>query len=66
MAVKTDFTSLPIGQAEGNGTIQVCPYCGKRGIKEENSGLVWYIHSETRGYDSEGNPLATWEHCPRP
>jgi hypothetical protein len=64
MAIKRDFTNLPIGQAAGNGTIQICPYCNRRGIREESGGKVWFIHSETTGYGAEGQIAFGWEWCP--
>jgi hypothetical protein len=66
MAVQVeDFTQMAIGTKLDNGTIEECPHCGKLGLMEEASGRKWFTHSQSRGYNEDGNPVLTWEMCPK-
>ena len=41
-----DYTAIAIGTKIGNGEIQTCPHCGRRGILEIVNGKNWYLHSQ--------------------
>jgi uncharacterized protein (DUF983 family) len=46
MLIKRDYTMLPVDTKIENGTIQVCPDCGQRGLMQEVYGKKWYTHCQ--------------------
>ena len=61
----TDYTKLPIGTKVEDGTIQLCPHCGRHGVAEEVYGKTFFTHSYWRGYDQRDNPQMGWDMCPK-
>lgn len=60
-----DYFRMPLGTKIENGIIEECPHCGKLGLMEEVSGKKWFTHSQSRGYNENGDPVLTWEMCPK-
>jgi hypothetical protein len=60
----TDFTHLPLGHAVARGKIEICPYCGKNGVKTKTDDIDFYTHEERIGLNSQGNVEIGWTTCP--
>jgi ribosome-binding protein aMBF1 (putative translation factor) len=42
----TDYSNLSVGTKIEGGEIQVCPKCGKRGLREITDGSEWFTHTQ--------------------
>lgn len=60
-----DFTKLSIG-ISSFGTACACPKCGRIGLQETHADKIFYVHSETVGFDSNENPVINWDQCSTP
>jgi hypothetical protein len=51
-----DYRVLPIGTKIDRGEIQVCPRCGKTGLRTENENMIIYTHVEGTAISTDGSP----------
>jgi len=63
--IESDFTVQAVGTKLSTGTVQVCPHCGRNGLREETEGKIWFVHREGRGYNDIGAPMIYYDMCPR-
>lgn len=63
-----DYRALPVGTVLETGVIQICPHCGKAGLKETEpqSGMDFYTHEMVARWDGKNNPDIRWDMCPKP
>jgi hypothetical protein len=54
--VAKDYTNLPVGTKIDGREIQVCPCCGRRGLRTETYGVPFYTHRY--GMTSDGHGAA--------
>jgi hypothetical protein len=59
-----DFTTKQVGTKVTEGEIKTCPYCDKAALLETVDGKDFYLHTETVGFDNNGNSVIDWQMCP--
>jgi hypothetical protein len=59
-----DYTRLSVGALFEGNKIVACDHCGKPALLEESNGKKWFTHSDTVGFDSDGEPVMLWVSCP--
>lgn len=58
-----DYKNQEVGEHFGSGVIEICTYCGKRGLKIVGQQGTYYLHSSENIVTDAGNVWVT-EGCP--
>jgi hypothetical protein len=61
-----DYANLPVGTTIDGGEIQVCPCCGRRGLRTETYGVPFYTHRYGMTLDGQGNAVVIDDTCRAP
>ncbi|GEM_PF-3161382 len=60
-----DYTLRAIGEKLDNGEIQICPHCGRRGLRTEVEFNEWFTHKEGMSIEGGAKMQVEWEMCPK-
>jgi hypothetical protein len=57
------YARLPLGTKVDGGEIQACPKCGNLGLAKEETGKLWFTHSQASYVDEKGILRFGVRHC---